>query len=275
MHSDSRSRSRAPGRATKAETVTYANNTSKWVLGTMQKIVSGGSTELDSRAECAQSADFSVSRFGEIDQTFGYNTDGTPQWSKDGDGHATTYSNWYRGIPKNVGYATGESASVAVSNTGTIDNWTDERGSTTTYDHDTMGRALRHPLSRPAIPAPAATRHSPDDDRLVDERRRLGNRPKRPTPTRGPRSTTRCCARPRQREQRALRQHEVRRRRAGPRSSRCPRRCRTKATARASSTTASAASRSRISSATSRATPIRPVSSRACPIRTRRRTSTI
>ncbi len=127
------------GSATKAETVTYANNTSKWVLGTVQKIVSGGSTELDSVLN-ALNMPTSVSRFGEIDQTFGYNTDGTLQWSKDGNGHATTYSNWYRGIPKNVGYATGESASVAVSNTGTIDSFTDERGSTTTYDHDTMGR---------------------------------------------------------------------------------------------------------------------------------------
>ncbi|HEX5122959.1 MAG TPA: RHS repeat-associated core domain-containing protein, partial [Rhodanobacteraceae bacterium] len=138
------------GSATKAETVTYANNTAKWVLGTVQKIVSSGSTERELVLD-ALSMPTSISRFGQVDRTFGYNTDGTLQWTKDGNGHATNYSNWYRGIPKNTGYATGESESVTVSNTGTIDSHTDERGSATTYDHDTMGRVsgIHYPAGDP------------------------------------------------------------------------------------------------------------------------------
>ncbi len=138
------------GSTTKSESLTYSNNKSKWVLGTVKKIVSSGVTELD-RTLDALNQPTSVSRFGEVDRTFGYNADGTPQWSKDGDGHSTSYANWYRGIPKNVGYATGESASVAVSNTGTIDSWTDERGSTTSYDHDAMGRlaGIHYPAGDP------------------------------------------------------------------------------------------------------------------------------
>ena len=138
------------GSATKAETVTYANNASKWIVGTVQKVVSSGSTELD-RVLNAFNEPITISRFGDVDQAFGYNADGTLQWAKDGNGHATTYANWYRGIPKNVGYATGESASVTVSNIGTIDSHTDERGSVTTYDHDAMGRVsgIHYPAGDP------------------------------------------------------------------------------------------------------------------------------
>ena len=127
------------GSDTKSETVTYAHNKTKWVLGTVKKIVSGGTTEFEAALD-ALNEPTSISRFGEVDATFGYNGDGTLQWSKDGDGHKTSYANWYRGIPKNVTYATGESASVAVSNVGAITQWTDERGAITGYDRDAMGR---------------------------------------------------------------------------------------------------------------------------------------
>lgn len=138
------------GSATKAETVTYANNTTKWVLGTIQKVVSSGATERELVLNTLN-LPTSVSRFSQVDQTLGYNADGTLQWTKDGNGHATNYSNWYRGIPKNVGYATGEAASVTVSTSGTIDSYTDERGSTTTYDHDAMGRlaGIHYPAGDP------------------------------------------------------------------------------------------------------------------------------
>ncbi|HEY6984704.1 MAG TPA: hypothetical protein VH375_01370, partial [Rhodanobacteraceae bacterium] len=138
------------GSATKAEAVTYANNKSKWILGTVQKIVSGGATELE-RALDANAQPTSVSRFGQVDQTFGYNADGTLQWRKDGNAYATTFSNWTRGIPKNIGFATGESQAVTVSNTGTIDSFTDERGSVWTYDHDAMGRlsGIHYPAGDP------------------------------------------------------------------------------------------------------------------------------
>ena len=130
-----------------------------------------------------------------VDQTFGYNADGTMQWSKDGAGHQTSYSNWYRGIPKNVGYATGENASVAVSNIGAIDSWTDERGSITSYDHDAMGRltGIHYPSGDPGTGGNQVVRA--DNDRLVDERFGLDlDRNDRHLPERQP-STTRCCVR--------------------------------------------------------------------------------
>jgi RHS repeat-associated protein len=138
------------GSGTKADSVTYSNDKAKWVLGTVKKVVSGGLAELDLVLN-ALDQPTSVSRFGQVDRTFGYNTDGTLQWSKDGASHQTSYSNWYRGIPKNIGYATGENESVAVSNTGTIDSWTDERGSITAYDHDAMGRlsGIHYPFGDP------------------------------------------------------------------------------------------------------------------------------
>ncbi|MGE5183006.1 MAG: RHS repeat domain-containing protein, partial [Acidobacteriota bacterium] len=138
------------GSASKTESVTYANNPTLWTLGTVKTIASAGTSELDVTLD-ALNRPTTIRRFGEVDATFGYNADGTLQWRKDGDGHATTYANWMRGIPENVGYATGESASVAVSNTGTIDSFTDERGSTTSYDHDAMGRlsGIHYPAGDP------------------------------------------------------------------------------------------------------------------------------
>ena len=138
------------GSAARTDSVTYTNNKTKWILGTVKKIVGAGVAELDQALD-AQNQPTSVSRFGQVDHTFGYNADGTLQWSKDGNGHSTSYSSWHRGIPQSVGYATGEHASVDVGNTGTIDSWTDERGSITSYDHDAMGRlaGIHYPSGDP------------------------------------------------------------------------------------------------------------------------------
>ena len=127
------------GSDTKSDVVTYSNDKTKWVLGTVKKTVANGVTEFEALLD-AFDRPTSVSRFGEVDRTFGYNADGTLQWIKDGAGHKTSYSNWYRGIPKDVAYPTSEHESVAVSNIGAITSWTDERSAITAYDRDPMGR---------------------------------------------------------------------------------------------------------------------------------------
>jgi RHS repeat-associated protein len=138
------------GSATKADSIAYVNDKTHWVLGTVKTITSAGKAEYDAVLN-ALDLPTSISRLGETLDTLAYNADGTLQTSKDGNGHATSYSNWQRGIPQNIGYATGESESAVVSNIGTITSWTDERGSTTSYDHDAIGRlsGIHYPAGDP------------------------------------------------------------------------------------------------------------------------------
>jgi YD repeat-containing protein len=138
------------GSDTKSDSIAYVNDKTHWVLGTVKKITSGGKTEYEAVLNTLDRPT-SVSHLGETPRTLAYNTDGTLQTSKDGNGHATGYSNWYRGIPQHVSHATGESESAVVSNIGAITSWTDERGSTTTYDHDSAGRVsgIHYPAGDP------------------------------------------------------------------------------------------------------------------------------
>jgi RHS repeat-associated protein len=138
------------GTDTKTDSLTYVNDKTHWVLGTVKKIASGGKTEYEAVLNTLDQPT-SVSRFGELDRTFAYGASGTLQTSKDGNGHATSYSNWHRGIPQGISYATGESEAAVVSNIGAITSWTDERGSTTSYDHDAMGRlsGIHYPAGDP------------------------------------------------------------------------------------------------------------------------------
>jgi RHS repeat-associated protein len=138
------------GSATKADSIAYVNDKTHWVLGTVKTITSAGKAEYDAVLN-ALDVPTSISRLGELQRTLAYNADGTLQTSKDGNGHSTSYSSWNRGIPQNIGYATGESESAVVSNIGAITSWTDERGSTTTYDHDAIGRlsGIHYPAGDP------------------------------------------------------------------------------------------------------------------------------
>lgn len=127
------------GTDTKTDTLTYSHNTTDWVLGTVQKLTSNASDEikltLDSHSRPTQ-----VYRFGRLDSTIDYYADGPVKTITDGNTHTTTFTNYTRGIPRNISHANGDSESVAVSPLGLITSHTDGAGRITGYGYDSMRR---------------------------------------------------------------------------------------------------------------------------------------
>ncbi|MBL8263531.1 MAG: RHS repeat-associated core domain-containing protein [Xanthomonadaceae bacterium] len=85
-------------------------------------------------------------RFGKLQQTLTYNTDGTLATATDGRGNTISLSNWKRGIPQLIQHPataeapSGATESATVNDNGWITSVTDEVGSVTGYGYDAMGR---------------------------------------------------------------------------------------------------------------------------------------
>lgn len=120
--------------------------------------------------------------FGKLVSSKVWNADGTLHSVSDGNSHATTLSNWKRGLPQLVTYADSHTESAVVNDAGWITSVTDENGYITAYDYDPMGR-----LSQITYPAgdsinwndtPSASRRStaPNSGFL----QATGSRPSRP-----------------------------------------------------------------------------------------------
>jgi YD repeat-containing protein len=80
------------------------------------------------------------SRFGVLQQTLTYNSDGTVATVKDPIHPATTLSSWYRGVPRSIVYPNGESESAVVNSIGALTSTTDELNYSHGYGYDAMGR---------------------------------------------------------------------------------------------------------------------------------------
>ncbi|MEL1265384.1 RHS repeat-associated core domain-containing protein [Pseudoxanthomonas putridarboris] len=130
---------------TRTETITYYDNTSKWVLGQVAKRVVEGIT-VEETTYSTNAQPLTIRAFGKLQQTLTYNADGTVATVRDGNNNVTTLSSWKRGIPQTIKYpATPESPSGAtqsavVNDSGWITRITDENGYATNYTYDAMGR---------------------------------------------------------------------------------------------------------------------------------------
>ena len=126
----------------RSEATTYAHNTTRWVLGqvaTVTDVATGlilGKTDYDATSALPVRS-YSV---GLLQQTIGYNADGTLATVMDGRNNSTTFSNWYRGIPRLISYPNSASESAVVNAIGTVASVTDELGSKTSYSYDALGR---------------------------------------------------------------------------------------------------------------------------------------
>ena len=147
------------GATSKTETITYSDNTTKWVIGqtaSVACVVSDPvSTACDGDVESATTYDATYalpatfSSFGKLQGTYGFDTTstvasgqrGTFRTVTDGNNHTTTYTSWVRGIPTLVQYADATTDSAVVNAaTGSITSTTDENGFSTSYTYDAMGR---------------------------------------------------------------------------------------------------------------------------------------
>jgi len=119
---------------------TYYDRTNLWVLGQVATRTIAGVE--------ASSADFNpntalpnfTKRFGKVQATYAFNADGTLASVKDGLNQTTTFTNYKRGLPRNIGYADGTGISAVVNDIGTIASVTNEVSTTWSFGYDAMGR---------------------------------------------------------------------------------------------------------------------------------------
>ncbi|MGS0998730.1 RHS repeat-associated core domain-containing protein [Rhodanobacter sp. UC4451_H18] len=118
----------------------YYDNTSKWVLGQVAQGKIGSVTASSTTFDPNTALPLTYSAFGKLKQTITWNGDGTIATVKDGNNNVTTASSWKRGIPQIIGYPDGTSESASVSDAGWIAWVKDQKGYTTSYGYNAMGR---------------------------------------------------------------------------------------------------------------------------------------
>lgn len=138
------------GNFSRTESATYHDNFSRWVIGQAATAVDVATGKVISQTDYDASTAMPVRTysFGLLQQTLGYNADGTLAFVKDGLNNQTTLGEWSRGIPRLISYPTGVTERATVNGLGSILSTTDQLASTTSYSYDVMGR-----LSRIAYPA--------------------------------------------------------------------------------------------------------------------------
>lgn len=126
------------------ETTTYLNDTTNWVLGLPLTVTNVGTGEVET-SNTYNSLDELTSRakFGQTLMHYTWNSAGQLASFTDGDSHTTTLGNYYRGIPRAIGYPDGTRESLAVDDLGQITAITDQAGHTTGYSYDAIGRIAR------------------------------------------------------------------------------------------------------------------------------------
>ena len=127
----------------KTDTTTYQNDTNLWVLGLVTQTATSGIVDSQISYDSHDMPTIEKS-FGRVVSTKTWNyaagQGGTLANIVDGDGHTTTFSSWYRGVPEKITYADSHSQSATVNGDGWITSVTDENGYSTTYAYDAMGR---------------------------------------------------------------------------------------------------------------------------------------
>ncbi len=132
----------ASAQSLKIETIEYHDDLSLWVLGQVKRTTTNG-IETSRTAYDARALPVSNHVFGKLQQTQGYNADGTLAFAQDGNGNRTTFSDWKRGIPQTVGFADATTQRATVDDNGWIRSLTSEVGAKSCFDYDAMGRMQR------------------------------------------------------------------------------------------------------------------------------------
>lgn len=142
---------------TRTETISYDNNTARWVIGQVKRVAcvaptaalpagcgaSGvviSDTSYDALARPVQ-----TSAFGKVTQTLTYHADGTLATVRDGNGNVIALTDWKRGLPRSIRFPgtteapAGSTRLAAVNDAGWVTSITDENGYLTGYSYDAMG----------------------------------------------------------------------------------------------------------------------------------------
>lgn len=125
----------------RTEVIEYHDNLAQWVLGQTAKVTNANTGVVISETQYTSSAQpWKIYSYGKLQQTFGYNADGTLATVADGRNLTSTFSSWKRGIPQSIVHADTTTESAVVNDDGTIASAIDETGAKTCYGYDAMGR---------------------------------------------------------------------------------------------------------------------------------------
>lgn len=126
-------------------TLTYYNDPGRWILGKVeQREVNhpmGSSNDVWTINRTFDNAGNVLTRdkYGVV-TTFTYTPQGDVATETDARNNTTSYSDYFRGIPRQEDRPEGVSISRTVNNTGTVDTVTNGRGHTTDYGWDALNR---------------------------------------------------------------------------------------------------------------------------------------
>ena len=122
------------------ESTVYYDHTGLWVLGQVASQAIAGIQASSISFDGSTALPTASYKFGKLQGTYGFNADGTLASITDPLNHATTFSNYVRGLPQNVHYADNTGIGGYVNNLGNLTSTIDEAGQTWSFTYDSMGR---------------------------------------------------------------------------------------------------------------------------------------
>ena len=128
----------------KGETLAYFDQTSNWVLGQVASVTDQlGRVRESTTYDTSTALPTTWSEYGRLVQSYEHHTDGNLYRVLDPVGRASTWTNYERGLARNVTHRDGAQESAVINNLGKPVSHTNPAGTTTTYGYDVMGRLNR------------------------------------------------------------------------------------------------------------------------------------
>ncbi|MBK8069011.1 MAG: RHS repeat-associated core domain-containing protein [Rhodanobacteraceae bacterium] len=152
----------------KTELTSYAHHTGHWLLGQVLQIDVNGSEVARAVYDPVTAQMREVYHFGQRQQTLTYHPEGMAHTLTDAVDQTLILSNWQRGIPQQIDYPDGSTATAVVDSRGRITSRTDEEGHVHVYGYDPLGRltSISYPSADTVAWSPteiAYTRHTSAD----------------------------------------------------------------------------------------------------------------
>ncbi len=124
----------------RSEATTYHDNTTLWMLGQVSSRTIAGALASSTSFNGSTALPSASYAFGKLQSSYSFHADGTLASVKDGLNQTTSFTNYKRGLPQNIGYADGSGISAVVNNIGTLASVTNEAGTSWSFGYDAMGR---------------------------------------------------------------------------------------------------------------------------------------
>ena len=130
----------------RTESTAYNDNLGLWVLGQVASRTIANEVASFTEYNPATALPLWSKKFDKLQATYGFHPDGTLASITDGLNHATSFSDYMRGLPRRITYADSKFVTADVNNIGAVTRVTNEANTTWTYGYDAMGRlALKTP----------------------------------------------------------------------------------------------------------------------------------